>query len=132
MAKSQRVILFSVAPTRRRRRPRPTRSRRPRGRLGLPWSVRSAGAAGSLRAPRSGRVGARRLDELSFDIKDWEGRVERFPGGDLDEAVNRLDRAAARRRDDAPDPPHATSPAPPKKVHTVKVSRETAGRRGRA
>ena len=69
-------------------------------------------------------------DELSFDIKDWEGRVEEFPGGDSRKAsVKLIARLLGGTTDDAPEAP--TRPVTPKKVHTVKVSRETAGRRGK-
>jgi predicted translation initiation factor SUI1 len=99
-------------------------------RLGLPWVVRSAGAS---IFPLLGGVSVLVVwHQLSFDIKDWNGRVERFPGGTPEEAANKLVARLLGGRDDAPDRPEGPlRPAPQKKVHTAKVSRETAGRRGK-
>jgi predicted translation initiation factor SUI1 len=96
--------------------------------LGLSWSVRSTGAP----VPLLGGVSVLVVwDELSFDSKDWEGRVERFPRGDLEQEVNAL-LARLLGGDDKAVVPPPTVPTPlPKKVHTVKVSRETAGRKGK-
>jgi len=98
-------------------------------RIGLPWSVRSSGEDAM---PLLGGVSVLVvLGELSFANKDWEGRVERFPSGAPDQAANRLVARLLGGRDDAPDPPAYLQPTPPGKVHTVKVSRETAGRKGK-
>jgi predicted translation initiation factor SUI1 len=100
-------------------------------RLGLPWVVRSAGASAF---PLLGDVSVLVVwDELSFGIKDWDGRVERYPGGNPEQAANKLVARLLGGRDDAPErPDDPPRPAPQKKLHTVKVSRETAGRRGKS
>jgi predicted translation initiation factor SUI1 len=69
------------------------------------------------------------LDQASFSIKDWPGRVERFHSRDVDLEVNKLLARLLGGNDQATIPPPPS--APPKKIHTVKLSRETAGRRGR-
>jgi predicted translation initiation factor SUI1 len=102
-------------------------------RLGMSWDVRSA-AAGDMYL--LGDVSVLVVwRELSFDIKDWEGSViEWSPGRDLTQAIHKLVARLLGGRDDAPDParePGLPKPATPKKVHTVKLSRETAGRRGK-
>lgn len=96
------------------------------GRVGLAWEVRS-GTYADFRGDVSVIVC---VDQASFDIKDWEGRVERFRTRDVESEVNKLLARLLGGRDDTPQAP-PPPPAPPKKVHTVKVSRETAGRRGK-
>jgi translation initiation factor 1 len=132
MAKQQKVILF-LAPTAAQAKAAADAFTVAATRLGMSWAVRSAGATDPhLLGDVSVLVVWK---ELSFDIKDWEGRVVHWsPGRDLDEAINKLLARLLGGRDDAPDPsrePGFPKPAPPKKVHTVKLSRETAGRRGK-
>lgn len=95
-------------------------------RVGLAWEVRS-GAYSEFHGDMSVIVC---VDQASFGIKDWEGRVERFQSTDIENEVNKLLARLLGGHDDttqAPSPP----PAQPRKVHTVKLSRETAGRRGK-
>lgn len=129
MAKSQRVILF-LAPDATTAKAAADVFSASVGRLGMPWTVRSAAARDSYLL---GDVAVLVVwKELSFGIKDWEGRVETWPGGDSTDAVNKLIARLLGGRDDAPDaPPPPPPPAAPKKVHTVKLSRETAGRKGK-
>ena len=76
MAKPERVILF-VAPDAADARAAADAFSAAAKRLGLAWSVRSAGASAF---PLLSDVSVLVVwDELSFDIKDWEGRIERFP-----------------------------------------------------
>jgi len=96
------------------------------GRLGLAWEVRS----GSYADFRGDVAAIVCVDQASFGIKDWEGRVERFQTRDIENEVNKLLARLLGGNDDA-SPPPPPPPAPPKKVHTIKVSRETAGRRGK-
>lgn len=127
MAKSKRVILFH-APTAEVAKATADAFSVAAGRLGMSWAVRAAGAAES---PTLGDVSVLVVwKELSFDIKDWEGRVEEWKGGELSDAVNGLI-ARLLGGSDAPLPPPPPPPPAPKKVHTVKLGRETAGRKGK-
>jgi translation initiation factor 1 len=129
MAKSQRVILF-LAPESAAAKAAADAFAAAAQRLGMSWSARSAAAGESYLL---GDVSVLVVwKELSFGIRDWEGRVENWPGGNAEDAVNKLIARLLGGRDDAPDlPPPPPPPPPPKKVHTVKLSRETAGRRGK-
>jgi translation initiation factor 1 len=96
------------------------------GRLGLSWEVRSGTYSDSL----GGVSVIACVDQASFGIKDWVGRIERFQTRDIESEVNKLLArllGGSDRASQVPPPPTA----PPKKVHTVKLSRETAGRRGK-
>jgi predicted translation initiation factor SUI1 len=126
MAKSQRVILF-LAPDAAAAKAAADAFSAATSRLGMSWSVRSAGATD----PHTlGDVSVLVVwEDLSFGIKDWAGRVEQYPGGDPAEAGNKLLARLLGGNDSAVPPP--PPPPPPKKVHTVKVSRETAGRKGK-
>src|SRR5258708_2876221 len=90
------------------------------GRLGLPWLGAASGdlASAEVVVPLDGTA-----------PEGFAGRVEKWPGGDPNDAVNGLI-ARLLGGSDAPLPPKPPPPAPPKKVHTVKLSRETAGRKG--
>ena len=127
MANPQRVILF-LAPTAAEAETAADAFGAAAGRISLAWEVRSAGVNDPhLLGDVSVLVVWR---ELSFGIKDWEGAVVHWsPGRDLDEAINKLVARLLGGRDDVPDRPAAAPP--PKKVHTVKLRRETAGRRGK-
>lgn len=127
MASPKRVILF-LAPTAAEAKAAADAFGVAAARIGMSWEVRSAGATDPhLLGDVSVLVVWK---ELSFGIKDWEGAVlEWSPGSDLDLAVNKLVARLLGGRDDAPDKPAAAPP--PKKAHTVKLSRETAGRRGK-
>ena len=91
------------------------------GRLGLPWFGTPTGepATAEVLVPLDGLPPA----ELT-------GRMERWPGGEPADAVNGLI-ARLLGGSDAPLPPKPSPPPPPKKVHTVKLGRETAGRKGK-
>ena len=91
------------------------------GRLGLPWVGVAAGdlATAEVVVPLDAPAPA-----------DFAGRVEPWPGGNPDDAVNGLI-ARLLGGSDAPLPPKPPPPPPPKKIHTVKLGRETAGRRGK-
>jgi translation initiation factor 1 len=78
------------------------------GRFGLPWEARTACAAPEVTVECNATTPA----EIETQVN---GLVARLLGG--------------RVVTDAELPP--TKKEPPKKVHTVKVSRETAGRRGK-
>jgi len=127
MPKPQRTILF-LAPD----APAAQAAARAFGdaaqRLGMSWSVQWAG----IEDPHSlGGVSVVVVwKELSFGIKDWDGRVMEWAGGDPEAAVNGLI-ARLLGGSDAPLPPKPPPPPPPKKVHTVKLGRETAGRKGK-
>lgn len=80
------------------------------GRLGLPWAARTACDAPDVTVECDATTPA----EIEAQVN---GLVARLLGG--------------RVVTDAELPPPAAKKEPPKKVHTVKVSRETAGRRGK-
>jgi predicted translation initiation factor SUI1 len=127
MAKSQRVILF-LAPDASAAQAAADAFAASAKRLGMPWAVRAAAAGENYSL---GDVSVLVVwKEPSFDIKDWEGRVETWAGGDPADAVNSLI-ARLLGGSDQPLPPPPAPPPPPKKVHTVKLSRETAGRKGK-
>jgi translation initiation factor 1 len=63
-------------------------------------------------------------------VPGWNGKLEQLGEGDLELGVNKLlARLLGGNDQDVISPPPA--PPPPKKVHTVKLSRETAGRKGK-
>ncbi len=130
MAKSQRIIQF-LAPSAEAAKAAAAAFVAAAGRLGMSWSVQWSGAEDFYSL---GGVSVLVVwKELSFDIKDWEGRIEQWPGGESEAAVNRLIARLLGGSDAElpPRPASAAPTAPPKKVHTVKLSRETAGRRGK-
>jgi len=129
VSRDEKVILF-VAPAAAEAKAAADAFSAAASRLGLPWAVRSAGASPF---PSLGDISVLVVwDELSLGIKDWDGRVERYPGGDPVPAANKLVARLLGGSDDAPDRASGPPPAAPqKKVHNVKVSRETAGRRGK-
>jgi translation initiation factor 1 len=91
------------------------------GRLGLPWLGTASGepATAEVVVPLDGAP-----------PEGFAGRVEKWAGGDPNDAVNGLI-ARLLGGSDAPLPPPPPPPAAPKKVHTVKLGRETAGRKGK-
>ncbi len=94
------------------------------GRLGLPWTGTPTGdpATVDVLVPLDGKL-----------LDGFAGRVEKWAGGDPSDAVNGLIARLLGGSDEPlpPKPAAASPPAPPKKVHTVKLSRETAGRKGK-
>jgi predicted translation initiation factor SUI1 len=120
MAKSKRLILFLSAAA-ARASAAAAEFNTAAGRLGLPW----LGAAGGDPA------GAEVVVPLDGSVPEgYAGRVEKWAGGDVGDAVNGLI-ARLLGGSDQPLPPPPTPPPPPKKVHTVRLSRETAGRKGK-
>jgi len=125
MAEDPRTILFAaVDPTTARDAAHAFSAAA--GKIGLAWPVRSGGYA-DFRGDVSVIVC---VDQASFGIKDWEGRVERFQTSDIETEVNKLLARLLGGSDHTTQKPPPTPP-PPRKVHTVKLSRETAGRRGK-
>jgi predicted translation initiation factor SUI1 len=90
-------------------------------RLGLPWLGSAVGD------PATAEVVVA-LD--GAPPEGYAGRVEKWAGGDANDAVNGLV-ARLLGGSDEPLPPKPSPPPPPKKVHTVKLGRETAGRKGK-
>ncbi|QJW92756.1 translation initiation factor [Frigoriglobus tundricola] len=94
------------------------------GRLGLPWTGVTSGdlASAEVLVPLDGPAPA-----------DWTGRVEKWAGGDPNDAVNGLIARLLGGSDEPlpPKPASASPPPAPKKVYTVKLGRETAGRKGK-
>jgi translation initiation factor 1 len=93
------------------------------GRLGLPWVGAHTGelAGAEVVVPLDGAAPA-----------GWTGRVEKWAAGDPDAAACGLIARLLGGSDQPPSKPEAVSKlTPAKKVHTVKLSRETAGRRGK-
>jgi predicted translation initiation factor SUI1 len=90
-------------------------------RLGLPWLGTAGGDTGRAETlvPLDGAAPA-----------GFAGRVETWAGGDPADAVNGLI-ARLLGGSDAPLPPKPPPPPAPRKVYTVKVGRETAGRKGK-
>jgi predicted translation initiation factor SUI1 len=128
MARPQRVVLFVAADATKAENAAAAFSTAA-GRLGLPWSVRSSGVPVTI-VP-DGLALAVAVDLPDLALPDWRGRVEGLTTApDLDDAVNRLLARLLGGNDQAAVPP-PTVPSPPKKAHTVKVSRETAGRKGK-
>jgi translation initiation factor 1 len=133
MAKSKRSIFFTAA--------NPARElevtivfQAACDRLGLPWKVRS-GAFVSLigKLPLEGDPVIVAVDLPDFIPPEGPIRLERMTSEyDLEQAVNGLI-ARLLGGSDAPVSPKPlpSPPPPPKKLHTVKVSRETAGRKGK-
>jgi predicted translation initiation factor SUI1 len=90
-------------------------------RLGLPWLGAASGdpATAEVLVPLDGAP-----------PEGFTGRVEKWTGGNPDDGVNGLI-ARLLGGSDAPLPPKPPPPPAPKKVHTVKLGRETAGRKGK-
>ncbi len=131
MGKLQKVILF-VATDAAKAKAAETAFAAAAGRLGLSWSVRSLAITAGI-DPDS-LVGVSTL--VIVDLPNLEAppqpavRVERISSADLELEVNKLLARLLGGNDQAviSSPP---TPPPPKKVHTVKLSRETAGRKGK-
>lgn len=98
------------------------------GRLGMPWR-------GAVTAPPD-LVGVQVVVTLGdAAVPDgWTGRVEKWNAALAPDAaaaglIARL--LGGTDAEPPPKPASASPPPPPKKVHTVKLSRETAGRKGK-
>jgi translation initiation factor 1 len=93
-------------------------------RLGLPWVGAAIGdpATAEVVVPLDGTP-----------PEGFAGRIEKWTGGNPEDAVNGLIARLLGGSDEPVAPKSAAPPppAPPKKVHTVKLSRETAGRKGK-
>ena len=122
MAKANRIVLFT-SPDAVQATAAASAFNTAAGRLGLPWFATPTGdpATVEVLVPLDGKP-----------LDGFEGRVEKWAGGDPNDAVNGLI-ARLLGGSDAPLPPKPVSPPPPvpKKVHTVKLGRETAGRKGK-
>ncbi len=130
MAKSQRVILFVSSVPEHATEAQAAFSAAA-SRLGLTWSVRS-GSSDNLAASTLNNSGVSVLVGVELPglvVPGWEGRIELLAGSDRELEVNRLLARLLGGNDQAVPPP--PPPPPPKKIHTVKVGRETAGRRGK-
>lgn len=95
-------------------------------RLGMPWR-------GTAVAPAA-LAGVEVVVPLDGAPPDgWNGRVEKWNAAlDTDAAAAGLIARLLGGSDEViPPKPAAASPPAPKKVHTVKLSRETAGRKGK-
>jgi translation initiation factor 1 len=101
-------------------------------RLGLPWIAQVKGFVGSLDAHiLDGVTVLVAVDLPELTQPNESVRLERISTSpNLDQAVNGL-MARLLGGSDAPVPDKPPPPPPPKKIHTVKVSRETAGRKGK-
>jgi predicted translation initiation factor SUI1 len=130
MAKPQKVILF-VSPDAAKAKAAEVAFAAAASRLGLSWSVRSRGSADLPPDFTAGVSVLVCIDLPDFDSKDWAGRLERIPGADLELEVHKLFARLLGGNDQAVIAPPPPPPPPPKKVHTVKLSRETAGRKGK-
>jgi translation initiation factor 1 len=133
MAKSPRTILF-LSPDATRVLETAIIFQAASNRLGLPWIVRTQGIADS-----ADELFLANVDVLvALDLPDYPPpassiRFERMTSSlDLEHAVNSL-LARLLGGSDAPVSPkqHPSPPPKPQKIHTVKVSRETAGRKGK-
>jgi predicted translation initiation factor SUI1 len=129
MTKPTRTILF-LSPDAAKAKAAETAFSAAANRLGLPWSVRSRDTAELPPDFLSGVSVLVCIDTPDFGLKDWEGRLERIASSNLEQEVNGL-LARLLGGDDKAVVPPPTAPPSPKKVHTVKVSRETAGRKGK-
>jgi predicted translation initiation factor SUI1 len=68
------------------------------------------------------------VDDTRLPLVNRPGRIERFASANLGDEVNKLIARLLGGNDSAILPPAVS---PPPKIHTVKVSRESAGRRGK-
>ncbi|QEG26250.1 translation initiation factor Sui1 [Gemmata obscuriglobus] len=93
-------------------------------RLGMPWR----GAA----TPPPALAGVEVVVPLDGAAPDgWTGRVEKWNGALAPDAAAAGLIARLLGGTDQEPKPKPAPPPPPKKVHTVKLSRETAGRKGK-
>src|SRR5437879_4708786 len=116
MAKSKRLILF-VSANAASAGAAAAAFNAAAGRLGLPWAGISAGelATAEVVVPLDG-----------IPPEGYAGRVEKWAGGDPDAAVAGLiARLLGGSDEPLPAKPASPPPAPPKKVRTVKLGRET-------
>jgi predicted translation initiation factor SUI1 len=130
MAKSSRSILF-VAAEARVASAAATAFTAVSGRLGLSWAVESVAVAAVNAERLAGYTVVAAVDAPEF-APPVGVRLERLSSTpELEQAVNAL---LARLLGGGEAPPANKPPPPPpapKKVHTVKLSRETAGRKGK-
>jgi len=122
MAKSKRTILFLSANA-ASANAAAAAFNAAAGRLGLPWLGVATDelASAEVVVPIDGVV-----------PEGWTARVEAWPGGDVDRAASGvLARLLGGRLVEDSETASPPPPALPKKVYTVKVSRETAGRKGK-
>ena len=120
MAKAKRIVLF-LSRTAGGASAAATAFNSAAGRLGLPWTGITTPdlALAEVLVPLDGAP-----------PEGFGGRVEKWAGGNPDDAVNGLI-ARLLGGSDEPIPSKPPPPPSPKKVHTVKLGRETAGRKGK-
>jgi translation initiation factor 1 len=130
MAKPTRTILF-IAAELSKAQAAATTFASAADRLGLSWSAESRAVDDVTAAVVATVQAVVAVDLPDFAVPLWTGRLDRLATSpSLDESVNGLLARLLGGNDQAVIRP-PTIPPPPKKVHTIKVSRETAGRRGR-
>jgi translation initiation factor 1 len=128
MAKPQKAILFvSTDPV--RAKAAETTFAAAASRLGLSWSVRSCPVDGLTAETLAGVTVMVGVESPVLAATGWSEKLEHIASGDLEHEVNKLLARLLGGNDQQVSSP-SPSP-PPKKVHTVKLSRETAGRRGK-
>jgi predicted translation initiation factor SUI1 len=130
MAKAQKVIVF-VAADAARAKAAETAFSTAASRLGLSWSPQSRSYDGLTAETLSGVAALVAVELPDFVLPGWTGRLERVTSSDLELEVNKLLARLLGGNDQAVVSPPPAPPPAPKKVHTVKLSRETAGRRGK-
>jgi predicted translation initiation factor SUI1 len=124
MARQQKAVLFIDAGSGERGRAAEAEFNATAARLGLPWVARTSSTSG----PADVAIGF----EPTAGVEVWDVPT----GPELNAAISReVSKLIARLlggRVVADEPkPAAPVKEPPKKVHTVRVGRETAGRRGK-
>jgi len=129
MAKFQKVILF-ISPDAARAKAAETAFSAAASRVGLSWSVRSR-PANDLPADALAGVSVLVVVESPDLTPNWQGKLERLVSSDLELEVNKLLARLLGGNDQAVRSPPPPPAAAPKKIHTVKLSRETAGRKGK-
>jgi predicted translation initiation factor SUI1 len=130
MAKVQKVIVF-VAADADRAKAAETAFSAAAGRLGLSWSAQSRTHEGLTAEALAGVLVLVAVELPDFTPPGWTGRLEHITSPDLELEVNKLIARLLGGNDQAVVSPPPPPPPAPKKVHTVKLSRETAGRRGK-
>jgi predicted translation initiation factor SUI1 len=131
MAKPQRTILFLARQESAARNAAALFAESCK-RLGLSWKIEAKESAASLnRSAADGVTVVVAVDLPDFTIPHPNTKLERLASTpSLHQAVNGL-MARLLGGSDAPTVDKPPPPPPPKKLHTVKLSRETAGRKGK-
>lgn len=130
MAKSSRSILF-LAAIHETARAAAAAFTAVSSRLGLSWTVEAAAVASvdPIRLAEFTVVAAVEAPEFTPPVGVRLERLSTSP--DLEQSVSALLARLFGGSDAAPAPRKTPPPPAPRKVHTVKLSRETAGRKGK-